>query len=94
MYNRIQALIWQVDKEARFVTLDSDYDVTELQRYLIGLALDQADNDSQIQVTGDENLRDGLVVNGVLCEDACKRWFEIYSIEYIGAEYAALIGGK
>lgn len=92
MYNRIKALVWQDGKETRFVTLDSDYDVTELQRYLIGLALDQADNNSQIQVTGSENTQ-GLIVTGVLCEDACKRWFDIYSIEYIGAEYAALIGG-
>ena len=93
MYNNIQALLWIDGKEVNLRVLSSDQDVTDFQQFLVRLALDQIDENSNILVTGDEDLQDGIIVNGCICEDDCKRWFDIYSIEYIGAEYAALIGG-
>lgn len=92
MYNNIQALLWIDGKEVNFRVLNSDQDVTDFQQFLVRLALDQID-ENNITVTGDEDLQDGIIVNGCICENARTRWFDIYSIEYIGAEYAALIGG-
>lgn len=92
MYNNIEALLWLDNKEVKFRTLNSDQEVTDIQQYLVRLALSQL-NENKVQVTGDKDLQDGIIVDGCICEDNCKRWFDIYSIEYIGAEYAALIGG-
>lgn len=92
MYNNIQALLWIDGKEVNFRVLNSDQDVTDFQQFLVRLALDQID-ENNITVTGDKNLQDGIRVDGCICENDCTRWFDIYSIEYIGAEYAALIGG-
>lgn len=92
MYNNTQALLWVDGKAVNFKVLQSDQDVTDFQQFLVRLALDQID-ESNISITGDKNLWDGIIVDGCICEDTSKRWFDIYSIEYIGAEYAALIGG-
>lgn len=81
------------DADSYFDLPEEIWEEFEIQPDDIVKALDQIDENSNILVTGDKDLQDGIIVDGCICEDNCKRWFEIYSIEYIGANYAALIGG-
>ena len=96
MYNRIETLMWLDGQEVKFKVLESDFEVTEGQKYLIAEAVDQADEDVMIQVSGDESLQDGLIIKGTYVPGQGNwgvQFFEIISIDNVGAEYAALIGG-
>lgn len=102
MYNKIIAILWLDGQEVRWSVLEASIDINEMADWgmspdsiiwAIASALDSADDDDLINITGDADLWDGLVVDGTYCEDACKRWFEINSIDYIGASYASLVGG-
>lgn len=102
MYNKITAIMWLDGQDVKWRIIEASIDINEMSDWgmspdntirAIALALDSAEDDDLIAITGDADLQDGLIVNGTYCDD-CDGWrFEINSIDYIGAEYAALIGG-
>lgn len=91
MYNNIKAVLWLNGNRTELTALESDQEVTDIEYYMIRLAI--AEHGEYLITEGAKDLQDGVLIEGCYCEDNYKRWFDLYSIECIGAEYAALIGG-